>query len=337
MSRARANSGGAPPPVAFLAWTDRTERADEIAASLGGVARRFDGNGLRGRATAPLRYVLNTAATAWWLARHRPRAVITQNPPVFLGIVAWLYGLIVRVPVLLDSHPASFGRKDAGIWRLLLPVHRFLAVRARLVLVTGAELADEVREWGGAAAEVHEAPPVGLQATPSLELDGHRLQVFYVGVFAPDEPVAAVVEAARRVPDVDVLVTGDPRRAPAGLIDGAPDNVKFVGFLQRDAYRRGLADAHAVMALTTDPTSVVRSGYEAVYAGRPLLTSDWPVLRETFPYAVHVAGRPAELAAALESLRQRYADLRSGTAAALAHQEATWTNQRAAIEEAIRS
>jgi glycosyltransferase involved in cell wall biosynthesis len=336
MTGANGSTGGGRPPVAFLAWTDRTERADEIAESLGGVARRFDGYRLRGRATAPLRYVLNTAATAWWLVRRRPRAVITQNPPVFLGLIAWIYGCVARTPVLLDSHPASFGRKDAGIWRLLLPVHRFLAVRARLVLVTGAELAAEVHRWGGRAAEVHEAPPVGLTATPALKLDG-RLKVFYVGVFAPDEPIEAVIEAARLTPTVDVLVTGDVRRAPAGLVEGAPDNVTFVGFLRRDDYRAGLADAHAVMALTTESSSVVRSGYEAVYAGRPLVTSDWPVLRETFPYAVHVMGRSAELAAALEGLEQRYEDLRSDTAAALAHQQATWANQRAAIEEAIRS
>jgi glycosyltransferase involved in cell wall biosynthesis len=324
------------PPVAFLAWTDRTERADEIAGSLGGVARRFDGNGLRGRATAPLRYALNTAGTVWFLARVRPRAVITQNPPVFLGIIAWLYGLVARTPILLDSHPASFGRKGAGIWKLLLPIHRFLAVRAGLVLVTAHELAEEVRAWGGVAAEVHEAPTGALVATP-CPLLVERPRVFYVGVFAPDEPIEALLEAARRTPDVDVHVTGDVKRAPAGLVDGAPENVTFVGFLAQDAYRQGLRDAHVVMALTTESTSVVRSGYEAVYAGRPLITSDWPVLRETFPYAVHAAEQPEELASALAAIRSRYDDLRSSTDAALAHQQTTWASQRAAIEEAIRS
>ncbi|WCB96956.1 hypothetical protein DSM104299_05726 [Baekduia alba] len=324
------------PPVAFLAWTDRTERADEIAASLGGVAQRFDGNGLKGRQTAPLRYVLNTVATVAFLARRRPRAVITQNPPVFLGLIAWLYGLAARTPVLLDSHPASFGRKDAGIWKLLLPVHRFLARRARLVLVTAPELADEVRTWGGRATEVHEAPTEGLVPTPAPALDG-RLRVFYVGVFAPDEPVEAVVEAARQTPDVDVLITGDVRRAPAGLVERAPQNVEFVGFLGRDAYRQAIREAHAVMTLTTEATSVVRSGYEAVYAGRPLITSDWPVLRSTFPYAVHAVAQPEALADALAAVGRRYDDLASSTAAALAHQQETWASQHAAIEEAIRS
>lgn len=321
--------------VAFIAWTDRTERADEIAASVGGVARRFEGGGLRGRATAPLRYVLNLVATAAWLARHRPRAVVTQNPPVFPGLVAWAYGAITGRPVLLDSHPASFGRKD-GLWRVMLPVHRFLARRARLVLVTAPELADEVRAWGGRAVEVHEAPTEGLAATSPPPLDG-RPRVLYVGVFAPDEPAEAVVEAARLAPDVDVAITGDVRKAPPGLVERAPANVTFVGFLDQPAYRQAIRDAHAVMSLTTEPTSVIRSGYEAVYAGRPLITSDWPVLRATFPHALHSSAEPAALADALMAIGPRYGELTSTTTAALDHQAATWTRQRAAIEEAIRA
>jgi glycosyltransferase involved in cell wall biosynthesis len=325
------------PRVAFLAWTDRTPRADEIAASVGGVAQRFDGYGLRGRATAPLRYVLNGLGTIAWLALRRPRAVATQNPPVFVGLIAWLYGLVARVPVLLDSHPASFGRKD-GLWKVMLPVHRFLARRAALVLVTAPELADEVRAWGGRAAEVHEAPVAELTATPAPDLaDGERPRVFYVGVFAPDEPAAAVIDAARLTPDIDLRVTGDLRRAPAGLVDGAPENVTFTGFLGPEDYRRELREAHVVMTLTTDPTSVMRSGYEAVYAGRPLVTSEWPVLRSTFPYAVHTEARPEALAAALDEATRRHAELRASTAAALTHQQATWASQHASIEEAITS
>jgi glycosyltransferase involved in cell wall biosynthesis len=204
------------------------------------------------------------------------------------------------------------------------------------VLVTAPELADEVRGWGGRAAEVHEAPTAGLTATPPPPLDG-RPRVLYVGVFAPDEPVAAVVEAARRAPGVDVQITGDLRKAPPGLVEQAPANVTFVGFLDQDAYRQAIRDAHAVMSLTTDPTSVIRSGYEAVYAGRPLITSDWPVLRAVFPHALHCSAAPVDLAGALEAIGPRYPELTSTTTAALDHQAATWTRQRAAIEEAIRA
>jgi glycosyltransferase involved in cell wall biosynthesis len=334
--RAGSQAGSTAPRVAFLAWTERTERADEIAESLGGVARRFDGRGMRGPATAPLRYLINTVLTVAWLVRNRPRAVITQNPPVVLGGIAWLYGLVAGVPVLLDSHPVSFGRKESGVWSLMVPIHRFLAVRARLVLVTAPELADEVRAWGGRATEVHEAPPVGLLPTPppAVPADG-RLQIFYVGVFAPDEPIEAVIDAARLVPEVDIHVTGDVRQAPAGLIDGAPGNVRFVGFLRREEYQQGLQDAHAVMSLTTEPTSVIRAGYEAVYASRPLITSDWPVLRAAFPFALHAVGDATALAAALRELTARYPELGDAADRALEHQRVTWDRQRGLIETAI--
>ncbi len=160
--------------------------------------------------------------------------------------------------------------------------------------------------------------------------------VLFVGVFADDEPVADVVEAARQLLDVaDVHITGDSGRAPDGLLEQAPANVQFVGFLEPVAYRRALADADVVLALTTEPSSMIRAAYEAIYAERPLVVSDWPALREAFPYAVHVAGDANGIAVGLRAALEQLPRLRADAIAARAQQDQRWAAQVARLREAI--
>lgn len=320
--------------MAFVAWTRRTGRAEELAIALGGEARLFTGAGLNGRSTAPLRYVVNAVQTMIWLARRRPRAVAVQNPPTPAAYVVAAYARLARVPLLLDSHPVAFGRKNSRLWRALLPLHRRLARRSDLVLVTVEELAAEVRSWGARAQLVHEAPPAaaGVEGDPPPR-DGVR--VLFVGVFAPDEPVAAVIEAAAGVPEATVAITGDVAQAPPALVERAPSNVEFVGFLNAATYAAALQDADVIMVLTTDLTSVVRAGYEAVYARRPLIVSDTPVLREVFPHAVHTRNTAAGIAAATRRALGDLDALRDVASRAREEQEVRWEGQRRALSEAI--
>lgn len=285
--------------IAVIAWTAQTSRARELAVGFGGTGVRFGHFGMRGRATAPLRYLVNSVRTVAWLARHRPEVVVVQNPPLVLSMIAMGWARITATRFVLDSHPVAFGRKDArGAYA---PLHRWLARRAALVLVTVEELAEEVRAWGGRAVVLHEAPPEPLAGAQRLSRPpGAPPTVLFVCVFADDEPVEAVVEAARRIPQVRMRVTGRLDLAQDRLSWPLPDNVELAGFLGPEDYRAALLDADVVLALTKEPTSVMRAGYEAVYAGRPLVVSDWPNLQTLFPYAVPASNDADGIARAVE-------------------------------------
>jgi glycosyltransferase involved in cell wall biosynthesis len=287
---ARMARGRAYPVILAIAWSAATTRASEIAASLNGRALQLGSMGLpRGAATVPLRYTANVARTVIALARRRPDIVVVQNPPILLGLLGYGYARLFGAQLVLDSHPVSFGRKPPRIYAALVPLHRWVARRSRLVLVTVDELADVARAWGAEALLLHEAPPTHVVAAPPRPLQAPPVALF-VSVFAPDEPVAAVVEAARRLPEVRFQVTGNTDLAPPELLRSAPNNVEFVGFRPMSDYLALLAAADVVLALTTEPTSVVRAAYEAVYAERPLVVSAWPTLIALFPHAVHVEG-----------------------------------------------
>lgn len=322
------------PRAAFVAWTPIGGRQTEVAGALGGEAAVFYRYGGAARWTVPLRYVVSAVETALYLVRRRPRAVIATNPPVFVGWIALAYARLARVPALLDSHPGGFGLQGDRLSARLQPLHRRLVPRVAATLVTEERLAEQVRAWGGRPAVLHEAPPDWSAPAPRPQ-PGTPYTVLFVCVFQRDEPVAAVLEAARELPDVRFRITGDLRRRDPGLAAAAPPNVDWTGFLGSEDYRRALAAADAVLVLTTEPTSIVRGGYEAVWAQRPLLVSDSPSLRRVFPDGVHVANDGDAIAAGVESVRARHAELAAVAPAARDRQQRRWEEQLADLETII--
>ncbi len=132
--------------------------------------------------------------------------------------------------------------------------------------------------------------------------------VAFVSTFAQDEPLDAVLEAARMLPDVNFYITGDKRKKPASFFEDAPTNVSFTGFLDPDKQYPGLLRAvDAVMVLTTRNYTLQLGGCEATAVGKPLVTSDWPYLREVFPKGtVYVTDTADSIRAGLLQLKQDY-------------------------------
>lgn len=327
-TRPDAQDAGTPSPtdrsVSFISWGAVAGRHAELAEVLGGEARCFFPKGQAGRPPVIARYALSAARTAWHLLRRRPRVVVVTNPPV---PAAWFTAVCARAvgaALIVDSHPGGFGAQGDRVARHLQWMHRRLVRRAAGVIVSDDVWSDRVRSWGGTPLVVHEAPIVDLATPPS---PGARLAVLVVGNFHRDEPYGAVLEAASRVPACDFLVTGELSRCAAELRAAAPANVQFVGFLDPVRYRAALHDCDAVLTLTTEPTSVMRAAYEAVYAGRPVIVSDWPLARSLFPFAVHSPNDPSGLAAAIERLCSDYPRLAVLSGAARAVQLARWDEQ----------
>jgi Glycosyl transferase 4-like domain len=319
------------PPVSFIAWSPIAGRSEEIARALGGEARCFYGRGRFGKLSVLARYARSALGTLSYLRTRRPRAVIVTNPPLIPGLLAWAYARRSGARVALDSHPGGFGLQGDRVSRLLQPLHAWLARRVTATLVTDQRLAHRVAEWGGRAEIVHEAP-VEWVSDEGGPPPGHpRPRVLFVCVFQRDEPVAEVLEAARRAPELDIHVTGDLEKCPAKLRSVAPANVQYTGFLTGADYEQAVRDADVVLALTTEPSSVVRAGYETVYARRPLVVSDWPASRETFPHALHVENEPWAIVAGLRQAIDERDRLLAAAPEALALQRSRWERQLDAL------
>jgi glycosyltransferase involved in cell wall biosynthesis len=268
-----------------------------------------------------------------YLIRRRPRALIVTNPPIFAALVAYPYSLVANVPLLLDSHPSSF-RTD-GPHSRVLPLHAWLARRSRGTLVTTNELGSQVVAWGGTPLVVHESPP-NWTFKPAPPLAG-RPTVLVLGSLAPDESVDEVLAAARDLPDVDFALTGDTRRCANDMLDSRPDNVTFLGFLGPQEYAAALERASVAVVLTSVRVAVPRSAYDAVYAQRPLVLSDSPVLHELFPFAVKVENDRSSIAAGVRDAIARHAELVRLAPDALALQSQRWAGQLERLRRVVET
>lgn len=321
------------PAVAFLTWGQVGARAAEIAVSLDGESWGFRPRRLDTRWLAPTRWLLGAVATVWYLLRRRPRAVIATNPPIWLGLITRLYAWLAGAVTVLDSHPGGFGAQGDRVAARLQRLHAWLAARVDLVLVTTPAWVKVVEGWGGRGLVLHEAEPA-WSPTPSRPA-GEVFHLLFAGVFGLDEPVAEILEAVRELPNVLLSVTGDPRRAPEGLVENAPVNVRFLGYLNQPSYIGALADADAVVVLSTEPTSVMRAACDAVWALRPLLVNDSLALADAFPDAIRADCTPDALRTGIKELMDRHADLRVRADEARARQAGRWREQRDALTAVV--
>lgn len=248
---------------------------------------------------APFKYVLQTLKTAWILLRERPDGVLVANPPVVAPLIIWLCSLPLRFRFIVDAHSGAF---QHARWSWSLPLQRFLARRARACIVTNAHMVAQVRSWGGKAVLVQD---LALNLEPAgVSVRRGEFHIVFVCTYSVDEPVEAVVEAARRLPSVQFSFTGDPSFAPRRFRDSLPSNVQLTGFIPDADYLALLRGADAILVLTREDHTMQRGGYEAVSLGKPLITSDWPLLREVFSRGtVHVDNSPESIAAAVGRIK----------------------------------
>jgi glycosyltransferase involved in cell wall biosynthesis len=309
---------------AFVAWS-RSERAPELAAATGASSCVVYIKRLSRSAFFPIRYALSAVATSWFLITERPKVVVATNPPIIPALIVLAFRRVLGVDLVLDSHPRGFGRASSRAGALLSPLHHYLMRRARATLVASRELAEDVRQHGGTPLIVHEAPPQWQVEAPPAPSE--PVTVLWVAIFAEDEPVAEVLDAARRLPDVHFMITGDVNRCPPRARATAPENVEFTGYWPAEAYRRLIERAQIMLVLTTERTSVPRAAFEAVEALRPLVLSDMDPLRSLFEDAVFCVNDGESIAEGVRQAIEQHSTLVEATARARQRQQQRWQHQ----------
>lgn len=315
------------PDIAFIAWTREDSRARSLAKAFDGELCALFDLRIQGR-LVPLRYLLSAVRTCAYLLRRRPRAVVVQSPPIPAVALVWAWARLARVPVVVDTHPASF--ETTGIDRAMRPVLAWLVPRTAACLVTTPGLGAQVKQWGGRWLVLHEPPndwSDRLQARPCSP----QRRLLFICTFAPDEPLMPVLEAARSLPDIEFRITGEHFKIPAQARRSAPANVRWVGYLRGADFVAALEDADVVMSLSSRTDSVQRSAHEAVDALRPLVLSDAPHMHELFPYAVHVGNDVGSLTAGIADAFARCAELSAAAEAAREAQWRRWDTQSAEL------
>jgi glycosyltransferase involved in cell wall biosynthesis len=292
------------PRLLFITWYPSCRRSDALAAALGGKSYLIHYGDFKRPIIAPFKYCLQTLVTLYQLCRERPSLVIVASPPVFAILPVWIYCRLARVQYVVDAHTGVF---DDARWKWLGSLSRFLSKQAAATIVTNDFLKGLVERWGARAVIVGDVPV----DFPALTMDlGAGFHVVVVNTFSQDEPLDAVLSAAAMLPQVRFHVTGNPRHARQTWSATASENVRFTGWLSESEYASLLRGADVIMCLTTRDHTMQRGAYEAMALAKPLITSNWRLLRETFHAGtLHVDNTPKDIAAAVMASRVRAHEL----------------------------
>jgi glycosyltransferase involved in cell wall biosynthesis len=282
----------------------------------------------RGLWAAPLKYPRQFMSTLAALVRARPRVVFVQSPPSFAAWTVALYAWLARTPFVIDAHSDAF---DRAIWTTPSWLNALVYRRAAIVVVTNDYWAKRVLRMGGRPLVVP-AVPISLDVAAPPPLDGPSIAV--VTTWARDEPIDAVVNAARLCPDVSFYLTGKPQAA--GNAHRFPPNVHLTGFLAERTYNGLLANVQAVICLTTRDNTMQNGAAEALYLGTPIITSDWAVLRQYFSLGtVHVDNSPEAIAAAVRRVIRNGEHYRVQIRSLKEERTRDWHEQKATISRVL--
>jgi hypothetical protein len=227
----------------------------------------------------PLRYLVQAVSTIVVVTAQRPRGVIFTNPPFLTGSVLLMVRRVLHFSLWADCHSGAFndprwsrfarpnasmlGRCDGVVFHNSAQANQFGALCRQYVVVWGWQMIDR-----RLTAVTNEHADASYGKGP--------------GILAPltytfDEPVAELLVAAERCPDLKLTLTGS---APAGVRQDAPDNVSFSGWVSDDEYHKLLDACDAVLCLTTRSATMQTTLIEAIEYGKPVVVSDTAVLRE---------------------------------------------------------
>ncbi len=252
--------------------------------------------------SAPFKYAYQAMHTLILLFRKRPKIVIVQSPPSLAVLFVYIYCAFTSSRYLIDAHSAAF---QLPYWTRPEWLHRFLARKAVATIVTNEYFQRVVHRWGGAAFVLRDIPTTFPRAE-SYPLNGN-FNVVVVSTLSSDEPLSEVLEAAADLDDVQFYVTGKKSSADRRLLAGASDNVHFTDFLPDGSYYALLEAAQAVMCLTTRNHTMQRGACEALSLGKPIITSDWPLLRAYFHKGtVHVPNTSAGIRQGVLRIKEGY-------------------------------
>lgn len=278
-----------PRPVLHLAWAAFQRRQVSMATEAG-FECQFLPMAYKGR--SHLRRAGHYLALAWrtWrlLSRRRPDTVWLQLPQLPLLWVAWLYRSLAdpNLRIVADCHNAVFQPP----WSTL-PFTRALLSRTTLVLVHNRDVLSQALGMGLDAGRLRvledlpaPAPAGALPPVPAAFAGRPRPWVLFAGSYGRDEPVAEVLEAARRLGDGVIAVTGRCSNAARNGHDiaNAPRRAVLTDYVPLATFDALMRHADVVLALTRYDGIQLSVCNEALGFGKAMVVSDTALLRSLF-------------------------------------------------------
>jgi len=292
----------------FLVWgaPHGSHRTQLMADHLGMDVKHIHIIARQGIFYAPFKYTYQFFATLFFLMRHRYQLIFIQSPPIFAVLPVYVYSLFSSARFVIDAHTRSV---HGPPWEWTAPLHRFLSRRAITTIVTNIYLQKMIADWDACGFVLQDPPIDDPHINQPMQLESDAINVVMVSSASPDEPVKEVIESARSLPEMHFYITGNHTRSNKFLIDSAPPNVHFTGYL-RDEFFPLLHAVDIIMDLCNEEYQFLSGANEALWLGKPLITTKAPV-RETYfnRGTIHVDNTAEGIGQGLREMKDRLAEM----------------------------
>jgi len=264
----------------FYAWVSFQRRPVSMQSDFG-YDLKFLKNTSKSKLLKPIDYLLKGSRTVYNLIKDRPNELWIQLPPTPLLSIALLYKKINKKAVLIvDCHNGTFW----GKWKKYLKTDQLN--KCDLIIAHNSVIRDIALELGvdGNKMMVLETKPAEKKITREVPAKtSDRPQVLMPCSFNIDEPVEVVFDAAKQIPNVDILISGPSERGISRFdYSKKPDNIKLLGYLSSEEYETTFRQSDIVLGLTTEYHIQLSVANEATGFEVPMVISDTKLLRELF-------------------------------------------------------
>lgn len=237
---------------------------------------------LKNRYLKILDYTIKSIKTLRLLYQNKPKVVWVQLPPIFLLNLLLFYKKHInkRVIIVSDCHNGVF----FGKWEKYFDPR--VINKSDIILVHNSVIRDIAIKMGLNTEKIFilEDKPAEKKMDENLVKQGKIAnQVLMPCGFSKDEPLEIVFEAAKKIPEIILLISG-PKERGVTLFDYSkkPDNVHLVGYLSLKDYETLFMQSDIILGLTTEDHIQLSVANEAVGMEKPMVLSNTKLLCEMF-------------------------------------------------------
>lgn len=256
--------------IGIISWQKDSQYAYALACGLTAdlikipVKNRFD-------------YFLNFLKTLIIINKKKYNFFILEIPPIYLSYLILFY----KKRVLVASHSNIFLLEN---WwhQLQKSFLKYLLKKTKGLIVHNEKLLELLKKYP-IRKLVIEPPPRKLKINKSWEKrKENSIKVLVVLSFSPDEPINELISSFKELTNINFYLTGDYSKFPNYERVKDIKNIIFTGYLKREDYEELLSSVDLVIGLTTRDYTILQSGYDAIGAEKPFLTSDKEILKKYF-------------------------------------------------------
>ncbi len=292
-----------------LVWGPFGFRSSELAEAI--AAEQVSITLLYGpRYFAPLRYLALFFKTLFLLSMKRPEIVYAQNPPVFCPLTCLIYCRLSGAALVVDHHSVwklkTFGKGPVS--RAIGVLEAIVARSANANTTANSIWSRELRKMGAQHVDViHDfVPKNGYERSESLRkrfADEPMVAVSSHGGH-PLERIEVEALSVRSQESVALLITGPREKLERRLSSTRlPENVHYLGFLERETYEQLKASADLALNITDEPYTLSHVLFEYAASSLPIISSKQQVVEEVFGDSIiYVESSVQETAEAVRGL-----------------------------------